>query len=326
MRARDKACDNRTLNPERSDMKILMILTSHRLDCLKIALFCLERAEAYRHFDKVVFLLNGVEGSHKAYIEDYMKRRSDVPWDTVSGPRGRAECISSLENQCIERYPHAIYIKMDEDIFVGHGWAERMLNAYEDNATAQTALITPLIPNNAYGLHLLCSEVFPEAGRAYVERFGEGTSPAADGATWRLPSVAEWSTRRFMDVDKINKELTARTSSGAPAYQTFQERFSIGCICFDYEHWLRMGGVPAKDELEWCEWIESRKENNIAILDHVVLHYSFYVQQDWLDRTTLLEDIAAYFRADRFILRHGPRLVRTIRQIPSILRRRLFAR
>lgn len=301
-----------------------MILTSHRLDCLKIALHCLDRAKAYGHFDKVVFLLNGVEGRQKVYIEEYMRRHSDVPWDTVSGPRGRAECISSLENQCIKRYPEAVYIKMDEDVFIGRGWAERMLQAYEENASDRTALITPLMPNNAYGLHLLCTVVYPEVGRAFKERFGEETSSAADGLTWRLPSVAEWGTRQFMEIERINEELTVRTQSGSSAYHMFHDRFSVGCVCFDYAHWQRMGGIPAKDEIEWCEWIEQRKENNIAILDHVALHYAFYVQQEWLDRTTLLESIEAYFKGrDPNHPNPWPRLGRMAGQIPAIIKRRL---
>jgi hypothetical protein len=290
-----------------------------------IALHCLEKSNAYPSFDRVVFLLNGVVGRHLDYIHQYRAMHPHVAWDAIAGPRGRSECISSLENQCVRKYPDSLYVKIDEDIFVGDGWAERMLKAYLDQADKTTlALITPLIPNNAYGLHALCHSVYPEIGKAFRDHFGYDVSPLIDGPTWKLPSVAEWATRRFLDIDHLNAELAA-TKSNSMVYESFTERFSIGCICFDYGHWLRMGEIPAKDEPEWCAWIEQHGDRNVLIKDHIVLHYSFYVQQDWLDRTTLLEDIAIQFgwmSAGNPFTRHAPRLWRFARQIPSIIKRR----
>jgi hypothetical protein len=306
--------------------KILMILTSHRLDCLKLALHCLEQANAYQHFDRVVFLLNGVVGDHLDFIARYRSLHPDVSWDAIAGPRGRSECISSLENQCIRKYPNGLYIKIDEDVFVGEGWAERMIRAYDDQRDKNTlALITPLIPNNAYGLYALCHNIYPEAGSEFRDHFGYDVSPLIDGPTWRLPSVAEWATRRFININDLNSELPSRAVNPS-VYTHFTERFSIGCICFDYGHWQRMGEIPPKDEPEWCAWIEHHGEHNVLINDHIVLHYSFFVQQDWLDRTTLLEDISIEFglmKSGNNFTRHFPRLKRLSAQIPSIIRRRL---
>lgn len=306
--------------------KVLMILTSHRLDCLKLALALLDRHRQFAAFDNVVFLLNGVVGEHLHYIERFMASRPSVKWDTVAGPRGRSECISNLENRCVERHPESVYVKMDEDIFVTYDWAQRMFEAYEAHRNdPNLALITPLIPNNAYGLWYLLSRVFPEALADFRQKFGAEPSPEIQGITWRLPSVAEWAIRRFVDIEAANTQVRERVASAnLPRYHRFTDRFSIGCILFDYRHWLEMRGIPPKDEPEWCEWIEMNGKFNVLDSSQLVQHYSFFVQQDWLDRSTALEDLTAVnlgvsMNAFR---RHMPRIARFIPQIPTIIRGR----
>ena len=307
--------------------RILMILTSHRLDCLRLNLALLERHGVLSAFDRVVFLLNGVEPAHRAAIDAFMAAHPETAWDTVSGPRGRAECISALENKCVEKHPGAVYVKIDEDIFVPRGWAEAMFSAYDAHrADDKLALITPLIPNNAYGLWFLVTKVFPELGREYLARFGEDPSPASDGTTWRLPSVAEWAIRRFIDLDAANREVRQRAErSGLARFHRFPDRFSVGCVLFDYRHWQAMGGIPAKDEPEWCAWIEKNGHFNVLDTSMLVQHYSFFVQQDWLDRTTALEDLTAVNLGIPMgpLRRHSPRMLRFAAQVPGILRRRL---
>lgn len=142
--------------------KILMVLTSHRLDCLRLCLKLLEKTHSLQHFDHIVFLLNGVKGRHLNHIHAFMRTHPRLSWDTIAGPRGRCECISSLENQCVERYPGGLYVKIDEDIFVPEGWAPRLFAAYEEHQADENLA---LIPNNAYGLHTLLTIHYPHLGR-----------------------------------------------------------------------------------------------------------------------------------------------------------------
>ena len=133
-----------------SRRKILMILTHDRLDCLRLCLEMLERADAYARFDRVVLLLNGVPNRLRRFVEAYMAARPQVQWDAVEGDGTRPSGICAVQNECIRRYPDSVYVKVDEDIFVPRGWAERMLETYEHfSARGDLALITPLIPNNA---------------------------------------------------------------------------------------------------------------------------------------------------------------------------------
>ena len=310
--------------------KLLMILTSHRLDCLKISLGLLEKSNAFAAFDRVIFLENGLEPSHRAFIDRFIDAHPGIAWDHVTGPRGRSERISGLENDCVRKYPGCVYVKMDEDVFVPSGWAERMLAAYERHRSdPDLALITPLIPNNPYGLYKLLTKYYPAHLAEHRSRFGCDPAPEIHGLTWQSPAVAEWATRLFIDLEDCNahhRELI--TAAQKETDDVFSDPFSVGCVCFDYRHWEKMGGIPPKDEPEWCAWIQQHAQHNILDGSQIALHYSFFVQQDWLDRTTLLEDIRRTNLPETCppgfgLWRHLPRLARTARQIPTVIRRRL---
>jgi hypothetical protein len=310
-----------------SRRRVLMILTHDRLDCLRLCLDMLERAEAFSRFDRVVLLLNGVPPRLRRFVERYMAARPQVAWDTVEGDGTRPEGICHVQNECIRRYPDSVYVKVDEDVFVPKGWAERLLATYDQYAArGDLALITPLIPNNAYGLHRLLNEFYPEALPEFEQRFGAPPSVEPKGATWQSPYIAEWASRLFLDIDAANAEQRRRLeAANTSRWHEFCQYFSIGCICYDYDHVQRMGGrVPPRDEPDWCAWFEENRQTCILDQSLIVLHYAFFVQQEWLDRTSLLEDI-------RRINLPGTspwtaplmRWVRLARQLPGIIRRRL---
>ena len=307
--------------------KVLMVLTHDRLDCLRLCLDMLARAEAFRAFDRVVLLFNGVSTRHRRTAEAFMRAHPEVAWDSIDGDGSRPGGIFHVQNECVHRYPDSVYVKVDDDIFVPRGWAERMLETYAAHASRNDlALITPLIPNNAFGLHRLLNEFYPEKLPEFESRFGAPPSDEPQGKTWHSPYIAEWATRLFLDVDAANEEQRRRVEAkGVGRWHAFCRYFSIGCICYDWDHVQRMGGtLPANDEPGWCGWFE--KNHQACILDQelLVLHYSFFVQQDWLDRTTVLEDIRRTNLPGT--LPFGAGLLpswRLAKQLPRIARRRL---
>ncbi len=273
-----------------------MILTHDRLDCLRLCLEMLEKARAFAQFDKVVLLLNGVPPRLRRFVERFMKARPAVGWDIVEGDGTRPHGLCAAQNECIRRYPDSIYVKVDEDIFVPDGWAERILETYERyKDRPDLALITTLIPNNAFGLYRILNEFYPEKLPEFQQRFGAPPSIEAKGPTWQRPDIAEWATRLFLDADAANEEHRKRlAASGKPRWHEFCRYFSIGCICYDYAHIQRMGGaIPPRDEPDWCAWFEANRQVCVVDQSMIVLHYAFFVQQDWLDRSSLLEDIRA---------------------------------
>ena len=113
-------------------------------------------------------------------------------------------------------------------------------------------------------------------------------------------------------------------------YTRFAFRFSINCLVYDYRHWTQMGGIPDGEEPAWGQWIPDHGKFNVLATDTLIHHYSFFVQQDWLDRSSLLEDIRitnqpglARMRPVRY---YGPRLLRIVQQLPRALRRKLSTR
>ena len=307
--------------------KILMILTHDRLDCLQLCLDMLERAGAYAAFDRVVLLLNGVPPRLRHYVEAYMSARPQVGWDTVEGDGTRPAGICAVQNECIRRYPDSVYVKVDEDIFVPRGWAERMLETYaEYSRHSDLALITPLIPNNAYGLHRLLNVFYPERLDEFQRLFGAPPSDEPKGPTWQSPDIAEWASRLFLDVEAANEEQRRRLNAGGqPRWHEFCKYFSIGCICYDYAHVQRMGGaLPPRDEPDWCAWFEANRQTCVVDQSLVVLHYSFFVQQEWLDRSGLLEDIRrTILPGTSPVWAPALRWARLAKQVPAIVKRRM---
>lgn len=273
--------------------RILMFLTNARRDCAALALEMLEKSGSLPVFDRVVFLLNNVSAQHMRFVDQFIAAHPETKFDKVLGPGTRPEGISWMQNECIRRYPGGLYMKMDEDVFVPTGWAQRMVEAYEANRHRDNlALISPLIPNNAMGLHQLLTIFYPDLLAQYRQMFNREPDPKRDGPIWYSPRTAEWSTRAFLNIDSANtrhRELLVQ--KGEDRYLPFGRPFSIGCIAYDHRHVERMGGIPKTDEPGWCEWVEKNGQAHVLDRSQIVLHYSFFVQQNMLDRSSLLEDI-----------------------------------
>lgn len=302
--------------------KVLMILTSHRLDCFRLCMDMLIRGGSIRRFDTVALLLNGVVGRHRRYVERLVRDNPGVPWDLISGPRGKGWCISNLQNECVRRHPGALYFKIDEDVFVSRDWDLKLAETHARHAAdPDLALVSATIPNNGLGAWILLG-AFPDLREEFLRLPHARWEAAASGCVWFYPHLADWMIRRFLSLDDANERMRR---AAAERWVPFHDRFSINCICYDYRHWTELGGVREHDEVDWGAWI--RENRKLVVFDaHAVCHhYTFFNQQDWLDRSSLLEDIrranlpgtlpfgAACLPAIRFA-----------RQVPSILRRRLF--
>ena len=301
--------------------KVLMILTSHRLDCFRLCMDMLIQGGSIRRFDAVSLLLNGVVGRHRRYVERLLREHPEVPWDVISGPRGKGWYISNLQNECVRRHPDALYFKIDEDVFVSADWDIKLAETHERHcADPDLALVSATIPNNGLGAWILLG-TFPELREEFLRLPHARWEASAAGCVWFYPHLADWMIRHFLPLDDANDRMRqAATERWVP----FHDRFSINCICYDYRHWTELGGVREHDEVDWGEWI--RENRKLVVFDaHAVCHhYTFFNQQDWLDRSSLLEDIRRANLPGR--LPFGSRLLpamRFIRQLPHVAARRI---
>lgn len=303
--------------------RVLMILTSHRLDCFQLNMEMLKAKGNLAQFDKVVLMLNGVVGDHLDFVNRFMEDNPDISWDTIAGPRGKGPLVAGLQNQCVERYPDSLYFKIDEDVYMPTGWVDRMTSAYDQwKDESGLGLLTPVVVNNSTGSYFLMKMAFPELAEEYKTRFDKELTEQVDGPVWRFPQIAEWLTRNFLDIDEANERLTsALTAQSLDPYQKFAHRFSINNLVYDYQHWKDMGGIPDDEEPAWCQWVIDQGKFNILVRNTLLHHYSFFVQNDWLDRTSLLEDIRCVNLPDTLqkgtTAYHLPRWKRTAKQIPG---------
>ncbi len=301
--------------------KVLMVLTSHRLDCLRLAIDCLVRGGSARRFDHVVLLCNGVEGAHRRYVEGLPKRYPDVAWDFVNGARGKGWFISNLQNACVERYPGGLYFKIDEDVFVSSDWDVKLEETYERYRTRrELALVSATVPNNGLGAWKLLRDD-PAAREEFLKLPHAQWEQKADGCVWFYPHLGAWMIRRHLGLEACQAKL--RELPEEARWLEWHDRFSINCICYDYRHWCELGGVQEHDEVDWGRWI--RERNALVVFDGHALchHYTFFNQQDWLDRMPLLEELRRANVPGTSGLLDGVRpLVRTAKQLPRMWRRR----
>ena len=301
--------------------KILMILTSHRLDCLTLCIDMLVQGGSAKRFDRICILGSGITGRHRAYVESLPQRFPDIRWDFFHGPRGRGKPISDLQNACVRKYPHALYFKLDEDTFVSEDWDLEMTAVYEAHRhDTRLSLLTAVVTNNQRGAYHLLHR-FPELGETFKKRFLAPITAERMGPVWHRPDCAAFMMRSFMNLRESNRRLR---EGSAASHETFTYPFSINCIAYDYRHWEEIGGVPEHDESGWGSWITQQGKIIVLATRALVHHYAFFVQQEWLDRTTLLEEIRQSNVAPFSPLSAGAaRLGRIVRQVPSIIRRRL---
>jgi len=87
-----------------------------------------------------------------------------------------------------------------------------------------------------------------------------------------------------------------------------------------------MGGIPPKDEPEWCRWIEDHGHTNILDRKALAIHYSYGVQQEWIDRSPLLEELQHALVPGRpapgSFAAQGARLQRILPQLPRAAARK----
>ena len=303
--------------------KVLMVLTSSRLDCFRLCMDRLLVGGSIRRFDHVALLLNGVVGRHRRYVERLVAEHPEIPWDVIEGPRGRGWRISNLQNECVKRHPEGLYFKIDEDVFVSDDWdlmLEETHESYREEKGEVLSLVSATIPNNGLGAWLLL-EKFPEVREKFLQ-LPHGTLEArADGCVWFYPHLATWLMRQFLDLKGAN----ARSRENVLRCVAWHDRFSINCICYDWRHWQELGGVREHDEVDWGAWIRENKKWVVFDTYAICHHYSFFNQQDWMDRTSLLEDLREANGCGKVgaAARAWALAGRVAKQLPHVARRKL---
>lgn len=149
--------------------------------------------------------------------------------------------VCVLQNIVIELHPLAEYIiKMDEDMFIGAGFFEDMLNSYhriERTGEYRIGFMVPVIPLNCCGYVTYLDKISKTAqfeaqfGKAYRSRFS---------AVYDLVEAAEFLWDTMEDFDSMAEYFTKYRGRT----EILGCYFNIGCIMFSRKRWLLMGKWP----------------------------------------------------------------------------------
>ena len=177
-------------------------------------------------------------GKYVAYLDELAEKNL---WSYLYTETNQ---VCFIQNTVIELHPAAEYIfKMDEDMFIGHGFFERMIQEYhriEAEGEYGIGFVVPVIPLNCCGY---VSYLKLTGNReAYEQRFGRAYR-SGFSAVFNLEETAEflWDTMENFDV--MSKQFLWHAG-----YQALNGYFNIGCILFSRNRWLMMGKWPEKPD------------------------------------------------------------------------------
>lgn len=148
--------------------------------------------------------------------------------------------VCFVQNMVIEQHPAAEYIfKIDEDMFIGQGFFERMIQEYhriEKEGEYRIGFAVPVIPLNCCGyvsyLNLVGKKAEYEQcfGRAYRSGFS---------AVFNVVETAEFLWDTMDTFDAVAQKFLQNNGS-----QILNSYFNIGCIMYSRQRWLMMGKWP----------------------------------------------------------------------------------
>ncbi len=194
----------------------------------------LARIEAFQ-IDRVDFCLVS-SGKYVPELDEMAERNG---WSYLYTETNQ---VCFIQNMVVTLHPDAEYIfKMDEDMFIGKGFFERMIEEYhriEREGEYKIGYVVPVIPLNCCGYvsYLKLSGNL----EAYERRFGRAYRNGFS-AVFNVEETAEflWDTMETFD----GMTECFLENSG---YQILNSYFNIGCILFSRSRWLMMGKWPEK--------------------------------------------------------------------------------
>lgn len=266
---------------------VLSVLTSHRMDCFLYALRCLERHTDLSLFKAVYILANEVTADHYAMIVNFARRHNNVEvWH--AGPRGLI-MAARLQNRVIAAHPTAVHIKLDEDVFVGPHWFDRLWHLYTTTEDPDAVLFTPFIFNNDEGERRM---------RPFLEAWYGQEYTALDTATRgvvRNPLYAEWLWNKIL-YDDLPARL--RRAMRDNPVQRLSGYLSINCILYDARLIRKIFPLLNYDEQTINDALGQEGRYGVMTAAAQVFHYSFGAQQQHLDAALGLHAVAAELFAD----------------------------
>lgn len=194
----------------------------------------LARVEAFQD-SRVDYCLVS-SGKYVAYLDELAEKNQ---WSYLYTETNQ---VCFIQNTVIELHPAAEYIlKMDEDMFIGCDFFERMIREYhriEAEGEYEIGFVVPVIPLNCCGYVSYLK--LTGNMEAYERRFGRAYRNGFC-AVFNLEETAVFLWDTMGTFDSMAQKFLQHDG-----YQTLCGYFNIGCIMFSRSRWLMMGKWPEK--------------------------------------------------------------------------------
>lgn len=275
------------ITPKARDIKpILMLFTSHRIDCFLLCLKCLELYTDLTRFKKIYIVANEVSDEHAVIIKSFQKRHGNVV-DIHVTPKGQVPAMVSMENFILARHREDVIIRLSEDVFVTPHWLERLISSYKihrkhDRVIAVAAL-TPV----------------SRPGRQVFDRVLRAHYPSSRKRLPLIPIEHNAVYHRFMWEKVLNDDLMDKYYALDRPRHFYLGHISVDCLLMDQrmiEQLVPMPlqmpeGITRADEF-YVNSLLRRNEFRVAVnTDAVVHHFSHSAVEGFLRKHVSLDDI-----------------------------------
>lgn len=280
------------LRPNRDHIRpVLLLLTSHRLDCILLCLRSLDRFTNLGRFKKIYIVANAVSPDHAAILHRFMHTHEHVEVIHCS-PRGLVPAVNAVQNEILIRHIDDVIIKMDEDVFVTPLWLEHLLEAYRVHRVREDIpLVSALCP------------VSPP-GRFALNRFLKGNY-AAEKAMFDGDAVEEnWVYHRWMWEKVVGEGFMDAWLRSGPAPYFYPSFTTTNCVAYDRRLMESMLPLPTEsvlgstgsDEMTVNSVMNARKWKNAVVSGSIAHHYSFSKCEDYLRAHVPLDTVWSYLQ------------------------------
>ena len=269
---------------------ILLVYTSHRVDCLKLCLDCLVQNTDIDRFKHIYIIANEVTLPHLLIAQDFCNQWPNASLVQAS-PRGLVPAVIRSVNSIIRQHPGETFVKIDEDVFVTRGWLDALTQCHLDHrANDEILLSAALCPISGSGYPYFKTIMERDLSEYYL-RYASCTAELNKNKF----------LHRYLWEAVLEGGLLDRFHEKTTANYLYASSIVINCIMFDqrlvdevYPFPLVQDpetGMACVDELAVNRALKGRK---VAMPSApVVHHYSHWRSEEYLRRHVPLSRVRA---------------------------------
>jgi len=215
----------------------------------------------------------------------------------------RENKLALAQNLAIRKHPYSKYIfKLDEDIFIGKNYFERLLATYkevEKEGIYSPGFVAPIL--NINGVSYIDFLKFIKKDKEFKNKFGEFVSRCGHSKINEDPLVSEYIWKNTFPIDEVAEKVFLKNKG---KYRIIPHQYSIGAILFKKDFFDKMGGfkvgvekILATEEVALTEYCV--RESNPMILSMQTFggHFAYGFQTNHMKK--FFEENISLFRLSK---------------------------